>query len=696
MRIRNLGILAHIDAGKTTLTEQLLYLTGAVRRPGSVDDGTTSTDWRRQERERGITIGSAAIGCEWRDVRLTIVDTPGHVDFTIEVERCLRVVDGGVVVLSGPDGVQAQTETVCQQAARHGLPLIGFVNKLDREGYEPAPFEREVRERIGLEPVPLQIVLEPEGPRNVVLLDVLTGTVERWALPSRRGHLAECSWRPMTADEEVEREVALEHIVDAVANYDDALTEAALTGRALDPAMIWRALRAAAGARACLPLIYGVARHGVGVRRLADALVDALPSPSEASPPPTYPPPTGTKRGGAAASLAAAHVDAPSPAAASPAVATAAFVFKTEARPGGLRLLFVRSFAGTLRAADRLIRLPVREAYRPTELVRVMGGAVEPTDAIGPGEIGGILEPLGRPTPLTGDTLATPGFDRCFEPVGVPEPVISVVLEAEDSGGDREMREALVQIAEDDPSIVVRNDPDTGACRVAGMGELHLQLLVERLRGTLATSLTVGEPRPRYRYLLASAGTGRGHHDAETVPARRVEATIAVRPLPDAMGRVVRWECTPPSRPGEREAFEAGIHAGLRRSDPEPADIVGAEVRVVAVNASGEPTPPGIFHAVAMAACQDAVEAAGPRLAEPWVRVTIVAPSDHVGRIVADLGRRRGRVAATESRGAVQALDARAPLGELIGYATALRSLTAGRGRFTMTPDGYEALGDSP
>ncbi len=669
--LRNIGILAHIDAGKTTLTEQLLSLTGVVRRAGSVDEGTATTDWLVQEQQRGITIGSAAIACRYRDVDITIVDTPGHVDFTIEVERSLRVLDGAVVVLSGPDGVQAQTETVWHQASRRSLPMVGFVNKLDREGFDDERLQAEIRDRLGIEPLPLQVPLE-HGDGRLRIVDVLSERELVWEETGRKsGARAGLEGRP-DEEGELHRQLALERIVDMATRFDDELAEQILLGATPSTAAFLPGLRRAVEAGECLPLVYGVARTGAGLARLADAIVDLLPGPEAAGAQRMFELETG-----ALGRVSFAPDDERS----------VAFVFKTEPRRGGQRLAYARVFSGRLERDMRLLRLPGRESYRIGRIVRVMGGSEEPVDWLEAGEIGGLLHRSDEPLPRTGETLAGSDYGWSFERIDAPRPVIAVAIEGEDSEDDAKMRAVLQLATHDDPSLSLQSDRGTGQTLLAGMGELHLELAFERLREEHGVRFRTGPPRARLRRIVRTAAEGVGTDIGEMTGAR-VEVGIGLSPIARGLGEVVRYQGQPPRRREWREALEAGLIEGLGVGGSD--QIVGVEITVTDLVVAGAEPAPVAFRNAALRAVSVAVDGAGAVAAEPWMVLNVVVPDEHVGRVAGDLARRRARIRGSESRGAQQVIAAEAPLAELIGYATALRSLTAGRGVFTMEPAGYE------
>jgi len=674
--LRNIGILAHIDAGKTTLTENLLHATGAIRYPGAVEHGSTATDWLLQEQERGITIASAAISCRWRDVEITIVDTPGHVDFTMEVERSLRVLDGVILVISGPDGVQAQTETVWHQALRRRIPAIATINKIDRPGFEDEQVLADIRERLGIEPVPLYVPCGGEG--EIALIDVVEGGVLVWSLDGLvRRQRAAHSRRAMTLAESQLRDDALERLADAVASFDDDFAEEVLSGAPPRPEAIRRALRSAMTAQACLPVLYGAVRFGIGVEQVADAIVELLPAPDEVPPPATYDVVTGQALG------QGEGLDPSVP---------AAFVFKTEMRPRGERLVFVRVFSGHLELGQQLERFPDGGSCRVAEIDRIMGGDTDPVDRLEAGMIGGLAWPRESPAPLTGETLAGAGLAVTFERIDPPQPVISVTVEATDPEAHERVHAYLRELAADDPSLVLSVAARTGQTMLSGMGELHLALAVERAARETGLAIRTGHPVARHRQMIITEGDGRAERSDTFGGRGRVAVEVTVRPIHHGLGDVIRYEAARPRRADWREALEAGLENGIGADGMSDFDVVGIELIVTAIEVSGSDIAPVVFRDAARDAVREALEAAGIEAAEPWVTIGAVVPETVVGRLVGDLARRGARIKGSESRGNSQIVSAEAPLARMIGFATDLRSMSGGRGLFTMEPVGYEPL----
>jgi len=655
---RNIGILAHIDAGKTTVTEQLLHLGPGAGRPGSVDSGTTVTDWMVEEQERGITIASAASSFRWRDVDVTVVDTPGHVDFTIEVERSLRVLDGAVIVISGPDRVQPQTETVWVQACRYALPAIGYVNKLDRDGFDPDAVLASIRERLGITPVPLQIPIV--SAETIALVDVITG---QQTLFDRED---QSQWRSDDLDEDAQvlRLEAIERLVDAIASHDDAYAELVLAGGEPTPAEHLRALARAVAARAVLPLVFGAARHGLGLGALADAIVDLLPAPGVASMP-------AFDRAGHACAIV-------------PTDATSAYVFKTEPRRRGKRLAFVRVITGAIESGADLVRTPMGDALAPARPVHVTGQDYDPVPRLEAGAIGALEIEADEPMPRTGDTLGNAVLPFTFERLRPPEPVLELTVEAPDAGGHERMVAELALLCADDPSLRLGVDRDTGRAKLSGMGELHLEIAIERAARALGFPLRAGTPRIRERGVLLAEGTGEATVQHPTGRAR-VRVVVAIAPLATLAVEVPELE-----RPDFRDAVISGLEAAAGVDGRGQRPLLGGRLRAE-IEAHGTDVVPIMFRDAAEWAALRAIESAGLGVAEPWCALTVIVPDAAVGRVVGDLARRRARVRHTESRGPVQELALDAPLAELVGYASDLRSLTAGRGQFSIEPVGYRA-----
>ncbi|MGB0590957.1 MAG: GTP-binding protein [Myxococcota bacterium] len=669
MRIRrNIGIVAHIDAGKTTLTEQILHATGVLRRPGAVEDGSTVSDWQRQEQERGITIGSAAVVCRWNDVELTLIDTPGHVDFSIEVSRALTVLDGTVVIFSGPDGVQAQTQTVWHQVAQHDLPAIGLVNKLDRPGYDDDALLEEIRERLGIEPLRLQVPVRFGG-SELSLIDLLSGQLLTWNLVQKKAGVRPPDVSQLTDEhDQLVRQLGLEQIADAVASSHDDFAERYLAGDDLSRQDWLTAIARATAARAVLPLIYGVARSGAGPAQVLDAVVDLLPGPEAVQSPRVFKVGTAIEVG--------RH----------DSLAPAAFVFKTERRPRGRRAAYLRVFSGTLRAEEHLRVVGEDGSFQASQLVRLMGSDELEVTALEAGTVGALILHDGAPRLRTGQTLTTGHeLNVTFESLLVPTPVISASLEAEDEAEDQRMRQLLDEFVHDDPSLEVLHDRDTGQTLLAGMGELHLELALERLQQDEGLRCRVGSPRPRMRRMIAKATTA-SSTCVQDGPQRGVTTVgVCLRPSDTTEIETVSWGVPMSLEIPSKRAVEAGVLHALIHTH----DLVGVSVEITALAMSGGAVNPRMLWDAGHGAVLEALAQVEVSPAEPWMSVTVATPESSVGRVSGDLARRRAKILGSESRGTIQVLHVEAPLGEMIHYATALRSLTAGRGTFSMRPSRF-------
>jgi elongation factor G len=666
----NIGIFAHVDAGKTTVTENLLYLGGLVRRPGSVDAGTTVTDWMVEEQERGITIASAASTFPWRDAELTVVDTPGHVDFTVEVERALRVIDGAVLVLSAPDGVQAQTETVWAQRGRAQLPAVALINKLDAEGISIDELLAQIQARLEVTPVPLQVAREGDGLWRIIEVLDPDAPVECWRFADDGGREAEVTEEEPDELDEVLRLEALDRLVDAVASHDDAYAEAVLAGQAPSLDDHLRALRLAVRSRRVLPLVFGAARYGLGISRLADTIVELLPRSTERT-------------------LELFPVESPAPLGvhltSGDLEKACVYVFKTEPRPNGRRLAFVRVFAGRIERGMALVRTPDQAIFDQLLIGRVTGRDVDPIEALEEGQIGVLVFTADTPMPRTGDTLGLAPLGHTLERVSTPTPVLEVSVEAPDTDVHQRLIQALQRVCVDDPSLRLGTERETGRLLLAGMGELHLEVTLDRVRREIGADVRAGRPQIRRRLVLRTAASGEAsvQHPAGRA---RVALTVEVAPHPSLDLQVPELD-----RPDWRGAILSGLESAAGVDGTGNRPLLGGAIRVVDVDLSGPDIVPVMLRDAAEWAALRAIESADPVGAEPWARLVVVAPDAAIGRLVGELARRRARLKGSESRGTIQVVTAEVPLSDLIGFATDLRSMTAGRGQFSMTPLGYRS-----
>jgi elongation factor G len=663
-RIRNIGIIAHIDAGKTTTTERVLFYTGRTHRMGSVDEGTTVTDWMAQERERGITIQSAAITCYWREHQINIIDTPGHIDFTAEVQRSLRVLDGGVVVFDAVAGVEPQSETVWRQADRYKVPRICYVNKMDRIG---ADFDRTVdmiRERLHADPVTIQLPIGVEGGfRGVVDLLAMKSVVwwdDDLGATAHRGEIP--------ADLMDEAVTANERLVERLAETDDELTIKYLEGEEITSNELRRALRQATLAGEVTPVLCGSSLRNKGVQPLLDAIVDILPSPIDVPPIKGVNPYTQKEEERTA--------DDSEP--------LAALVFKIQTDPYVGRLAYFRVYSGWLRVGSSVVNATKGRKERIGRLLRMHADHREELQEVHAGDIGATL---GLKSTFTGETLCAPSGPIVLESITFPEPVISVAIEPRTTADQEKMAQALERLAEEDPTFRVRVDENTGQTLIRGMGELHLEVLVDRMLREFKVRANVGKPRVAYRETITQSVRSEGHFMRQTGGRNHYgHVVLDLEPLSPGEGfefvdrrseEVIPDDFVPAVEEGAREAMESGVLAGY--------PLVDLRATLVGGSFDEDDSSELAFKVAGSMALRDGVQEAGPVLLEPVMKSEIVAPEEFVGEVVGDLNARRAQIEKLEPRPAgIQAVLAYVPLAEMFGYATALRSMTQGRGTFTM------------
>ncbi len=666
--IRNIGVIAHIDAGKTTTTERILYYTGRTHRLGNVDEGTTVTDWMVQEKERGITITSAAVTCFWKGYQINIVDTPGHIDFTAEVQRSLRVLDGGVVVFDGTAGVEPQSETVWRQARSFGVPLVAFINKMDKLGADFAHAVGTIRERLDAHPVPIQWPIGAEADfRGVV--DLIEWKAIYWVDELGEEMRAE----PVPAEVEAEAAEAREAMLEAIVETDDDLMERYLEGEELPPDELRAALRRATIGGQIQPVLCGSALRNKGIQPLLDAIVGYLPSPLD------IPPVQGeTKKG---------IQERP----ADPNAPLAALIFKIATDPYAGRLAYFRVYSGVIRRGSVVYNATKKVRERVPKLLRMFAHHREEVDEIGAGDIGATV---GLKKSFTGDTLSAVNAPIVLESIRFPEPVISVAVEPKTVADQDRLNEALRRLAEEDPTFRVRIDEGTGQTIISGMGELHLEVLVDRMLREFHVAANVGKPRVAYKETISRPARGEATFD-HLLAGKPQYARVVLEVEPAEPGEEARFESRVPRdfplgfveavRAAVMESMDSGFLAGY--------PVVGVVVRLVEAEDDPAISTEMAFKAAASEAFRRAVEAAGPILLEPVMEVDVVAPESFLGDVLGDLNARGADIQAMEPRpGGVQAVRAYAPLARMFGYATDLRSMTQGRGTFTMEFHHYQPV----
>ncbi|MEW6287796.1 MAG: elongation factor G [Chloroflexota bacterium] len=668
-KYRNIGIIAHIDAGKTTTTERIMFYTGKTHRIGSVDDGTTVTDWMVQERERGITIVSAAVSAEWKGYQINIIDTPGHIDFTAEVQRSLRVLDGGVVVFDAVQGVEPQSETVWRQADRYGVPRICFVNKMDRVG---ASYERTIEtivDRLGANPIPMQIPIGFEATFKGVV-DLLT--MQAWVWEDDLGKEPKAIEIPADLKEKAQEMRA--KMVEKIAELDDDLTMKFLEGDEIGVEELKAALRKGVIANKATPVFCGSSLKNKGVQLMLDAVIDYLPSPAD------IPSVKATEPGNPENTFELpAQDDAP----------LSALVFKIVTDPYVGRLAYVRVYSGVLSQGQSVQNSTKGRKERIGRLIRMHADRREDITEIRAGDIGAIL---GLKESFTGDTLCD-SKALVLESITFPEPVISIAIEPKSTSDQEKMGEALRKLAEEDPTFRVRSDENTGQTIIAGMGELHLDIIVDRLLREFKVQANVGAPRVSYResitkpvpevnykYAKQSGGKGQyGHVVFSLEPGERGSGIIFENKI---VGGAIPKEYIPAIEKGFREACETGVLAGYPVVDMKITLFDGSYHEVDSSEMA--------FKLAASIGLKEGVQKGNPILLEPMMKVEVVVPEEYLGDVMGQLNSRRGLIQGMEVRpGNAQAIRAMVPLGEMFGYATQLRSATQGRGVFSMEFDHY-------
>jgi elongation factor G len=674
-RTRNIGIMAHIDAGKTTTTERILYYTGRTHKMGEVHEGAATMDWMAQEQERGITITSAATTAFWRDSRINIIDTPGHVDFTVEVERSLRVLDGAIAVFDAVAGVEPQSETVWRQADRYHVPRIAFINKMDRTGADFFQSVQSMVDRLGATPVPIQLPIgREEGFRGVIDL------VEMRAL----------TWNdPLGVnidEEEIPaelREQASEYhhqLIDAIAEKDEELLETYLEDEdSVTPEMIRRALRRATLDAEVTPVLLGSAFKNKGIQPLLDAVVEYLPSPLDVPPVHGLDPRT-------------EHELSRRPALDEP---FSALAFKVMSDPYVGKLTYIRVYSGLVKAGDRVLNTASGRTERISRILQMHANHREEREEIGAGEIAAMV---GLKATSTGETLSVETAPIRLESMDFPEPVISVAIEPKTKGDQDKLATGLQRLSDEDPTFRVRTDQETGQTLISGMGELHLEIIVDRLMREFNVDANVGRPQVAYRetitkpvqkiegrFVRQTGGRGQyGHVYIDVEPSEPGEGYEFIDRI---TGGDVPKEFIPPVDLGIQEAMESGILAGY--------PVVDVRVSLVDGSYHDVDSSEMAFKVAGSMAFKAAMQRAKPALLEPVMAVEVVTPEVYLGDVMGDLNARRGHVEGLEPRGNAQVIKARVPLATMFGYATALRSTTQGRATFTMQFDRYQEVPQS-
>ena len=674
-RVRNIGIMAHIDAGKTTTTERILYYTGRTHKMGEVHEGAATMDWMAQEQERGITITSAATTAEWRDFRINIIDTPGHVDFTVEVERSLRVLDGAVAVFDSVAGVQPQSETVWRQADKYKVPRIAFINKMDRTGANFFAAVQSMRDRLAANPVPVQIPIGAEDNFSGVV-----DLVDMQAVVYKDDLGQEFDVTEIPAELLEQAQEYHHQLIDAISHFDDEVLAAYIEDESsVTPEMIRRAVRAGTLADEITPVLLGSAFKNKGVQLLLDAVVDYLPSPLDVPPVHGTDPKDGS------------DLERP----ADPKAPFSALAFKVMSDPYVGKLTYFRVYSGTLKAGDRVLNTTTGRTERVGRILQMHANHREEREEIMAGEI---AAGVGLKSTTTGDTLATDSEPIVLESMTFPDPVIAVAVEPKSKADQDKLSTGLARLAEEDPTFRVETDEETGQTLISGMGELHLEIIVDRLKREFNVDANVGRPQVAYRETISKPAEkiqgkfvrqtgGSGQYGDAVINLFPQEPGAGYEFVDKIVGGKIPKEYIPAVDAGIQEAMGSGILAGY--------PVVDVKVELIEGSYHDVDSSERAFKIAGSMAFKEAMKRAKPILLEPTMAVEVITPEVYLGDVMGNLSSRRGRIESMSPLGNAQIVKASVPLSEMFGYATDLRSMTQGRAEFTMQFDRYEEVPQS-
>jgi elongation factor G len=672
--IRNIGIVAHIDAGKTTTTERMLYYTGKVHKMGEVHDGTAVMDWMAQEQERGITITSAATTCFWEDIQINIIDTPGHVDFTAEVERALRVLDGAVGIFCAVGGVQPQSETVWRQASKYGVPRIAFVNKMDRTGADFVRVVQDMRDRLSAPAVPIQIPWGAEddfkGMVDLIRMQALTFDDDSLGTKMRTGDIPD--------ELKEEAQAAREALLEAVAETDESLLNLYLEEGDLTESQLVEGIRKATLGNRMVPVLCGTSLRNQGIQPLLDAVVALLPSPLDV--------PSVVGRNPKTEKEITCKTSDFEP--------LCSLAFKVANDPFVGKLIFVRVYSGELKKGVNVFNPRTKKRERVMRLIRLHANQREEVDVLYSGEIGAIAGIKGVGT---GDTLCVEQRPIVLERITFPEPVVTMAIEPKTQADKEKMQLALEDLSDEDPTFMVGTDVETGQTIIKGMGELHLEILKDRMLREFKVKANAGRPMVAYRETILGSSNVEYIFDRELGGKRHFAMVgIALEKNSRGEGNRVDFEASSVSIPHDfRTVVEEGIHDGLSTGVLGNFPLV--DIKVTVVNGQCNPLDSSeiAFRSAASMSLREAAQQARPVLLEPIMALEIVVPEEHLGDVLGDLNMRRGQVQDVAQRDGTRVIEASVPLAELFGYATTLRSLTRGRAGYTMEPSRFDVVPES-
>jgi elongation factor G len=670
-KIRNFGIAAHIDAGKTTTTERILYYTGRTHKIGEVHEGAATMDWMEQERERGITITSAATYCKWQDMQFNIIDTPGHVDFTAEVERSLRVLDGAVVVFDSGNGVEPQSETVWRQADKYGVPRIVFSNKMDKIGADFFMVVNDIKEKLGAVPLPIQIPIGAESSFQGIV-DLVTMKAYIWS-GEELGAKFEIVDIPKDLEEKAHH--MRSEMIELLADYSDEVMNNFMEGKDSTEAQIKQAIRKATLEIKLIPVLCGTAFKNKGVQPMLDAVCDYLPSPLDRKAFKGTNPDTGEAD--------SREVDDKAP--------FSALAFKIQADPYIGKLTYFRVYSGTLESGSYVYNPGKNTKERISRIVRMHSNNREEVKSVNAGDIAAAV---GLKNTTTGDTLCTEGHPILLESMDFPEPVIDVAIEPKSKADEEKLGVALSRLAEEDPTFRVRTNEETNQTIIAGMGELHLEILVDRMKREFNVQANVGRPQVAYRETIKKAAEaeakyirqtgGRGQYGHVILTVESQEPGKGYEFVNKIVGGVIPREYIPAIDKGIKEAMTSGTLAGY--------PVVDVKVTVIDGSFHEVDSSEIAFKIAGSMAFKDACKKANPVILEPIMKTEVIVPEEYMGDVIGDLNSRRGKIASMEAKNKVQHIKATVPLAEMFGYSTSLRSLTQGRGNYSMEPSHYEEV----
>ncbi len=664
---RNIGIMAHIDAGKTTTTERILYYTGVNHKIGETHDGTATMDWMAQEQERGITITSAATTCAWNGHRINIIDTPGHVDFTVEVERSLRVLDGSVTVLCAKGGVEPQSETVWHQADKYHVPRMVYINKMDAVGADFYHAVEMMKDRLKCNPVPIQLPIGSEDNFSGII-DLVE--MKAYVYYDELGKDIRCEEIPEELKEKAAEYHA--HMIESISEYDDAIMEAYLEGEEIAVKDIKAALRKAVLDVKIIPVTCGTSYRNKGVQKLLDAIVDYMPAPTDIPAIKGVNPDTDEEE--------ERHADDNGP--------FSALAFKIATDPYVGRLAFVRVYSGTLNAGTSVLNSTKKQKERVGRILQMHANHREDIETVYSGDIAAVI---GLKNSTTGDTLCDEKHPVILESMDFPEPVIRVAIEPKTKAGQEKMGIALMKLAEEDPTFKTYTDEETGQTIIAGMGELHLEIIVDRLLREYKVEANVGAPQVAYKETIkksveqdtkyARQSGGKGQYGHVKIHVEPNESGKGYEFINSVVGGAVPKEYIPAVDAGVRGAMNAGVVAGFPVEDVKVTLYDGSYHEVDSSEMA--------FKIAGSMAFKEAMRKADPTLLEPIMKVSVIVPDEYLGTVIGDLNSRRGQIQGQESRTGATQVDALVPLANMFGYATDLRSSTQGRGQYTMEPHSY-------